>query len=86
MSRAVGITHFTPALGDRMIARMEGRGRDPGFGLRLTASSLPGWVAAQQRANLAHACGPDPAPLLAPWPSPPRYASPCAGARAAASP
>ena len=80
------LTHFTPALGDRMIARMEGRGRDPGFGLRLTAPSLPGWVAAQQRANLAHACGPDPAPLLAPWPSPPRYASPCAGARAAASP
>lgn len=77
------LTHFTPALGARMIARMNGGG-DPGFGIVLTRASLQGWRAAQQRANLAYACGRDPAPLLAPWPSPPRYASPCAGARAAA--
>ena len=78
------LTHFTPALGARMIARMAGG--DPGFGLRLTRARLDGWIALQQRENIAHACGPHPAPLLTPWPAPPRYASPCAGARAALSP
>ena len=71
-------THFKPALGERMLARMLGRPSDGRFGTMLTRDNAAAFLAGLETETRPYVCGTRQPPLLVPWPAGMPPPVPCA--------